>query len=85
MQVTCNNDPSLIITVLMTPMEQLRPLLTVENPGAKKIVAKMITSIKELLDDIMELQTHDSPLYRLPTVNYCISIIPQLHSEHFKY
>ena len=46
-----------IFTVLMTQMEQLRPLLTVENPGAKKIVRKMITSIKELLDDLMELQT----------------------------
>ena len=34
-----------IFTVLMTQMEQLRPLLTVENPGAKKIVRKMITSI----------------------------------------
>ena len=46
-----------IFTVLMAQMEQLRPLLTVENPGAKKIVCKMITSIKELLDDLMELQT----------------------------
>ena len=46
-----------LFTVLMTQMEQLRPLLTVENPGAKKIVRKMITSIKELLDDLMELQT----------------------------
>ena len=46
-----------IFTVLMTQMEQLRPLLTVENLGAKKIVRKMITSIKELLDDLLELQT----------------------------
>ena len=46
-----------IFTVLMAQMEQLRPLLTVENPGAKKIVRKMITSIKEILDDLMELQT----------------------------
>ena len=46
-----------IFTVLMAQMEQLRPLLTVENPGAKKIVCKMTTSIKELLDDLMELQT----------------------------
>ena len=46
-----------IFTILMTQMEQLRPLLTVENPGAKKIVRKMITSIKELLADLMDLQT----------------------------
>ena len=46
-----------IFTVLIAQMEQLRPPLTVENPGAKKIVRKMITSIKELLDDLMELQT----------------------------
>ena len=46
-----------IFTVLMTQMEQLRPLLTVEILGAKKIVRKMITSIKELLDDLLELQT----------------------------
>ena len=46
-----------IFTVMMTQIEQLRPLLTVENPGAKKIMRKMITSIKELLDDLLELQT----------------------------
>ena len=45
-----------IFTVLMTQMEQLRPLLTVEILGAKKIVRKMIKSIKELLDDLLELQ-----------------------------
>ena len=46
-----------IFGVLMTQMEQLRPLLRVQNAGAKKMVCKMITSIKELLDDLMELQT----------------------------
>ena len=49
-----------IFAVLMTQMEQLRPhvkRLRVQNAGAKKMVCKMITSIKELLDDLMELQT----------------------------
>ena len=44
-----------IFTVLKTQIEQRRPLLTIENQGAKKIVRKMI--IKELLYDLIKLQT----------------------------
>ena len=47
-----------IFSVLMTQMEQLRPLLTIQDLGAKKIVRKMVTSIRELLDDLVELQSN---------------------------
>ena len=42
----------------MTQMEQLRPLLTIQDLDAKKIVRKMVTSIRELLDDLVELQSN---------------------------
>ena len=47
-----------IFSVLMTQMEQLRPLLAIQDFGAKKIVRKMVTSIRELLDDLVELQSN---------------------------
>ena len=47
-----------LFSVLMTQMEQLRPLLIVQDLGAKKIVRKMVTSIRELLDDLVDLQSN---------------------------
>ena len=40
-----------IFTVLMTQMEQLRPLFAIQDLSAKNIVRKMIASIRDILAD----------------------------------
>ena len=47
-----------IFSVLMTQMEQLQSLLTIRDLCARKIVRKMVTSIRELLDNLVELQSN---------------------------
>ena len=47
-----------IFPVLMTQMEQLRSLMTIQDLGAKKIVRKMVTSIRDLLDDLVDMQSN---------------------------
>ena len=39
-------------------MEQLRPLFMIQDLGTKNIVRKMVKSIRELLDDLVELQSN---------------------------
>ena len=47
-----------IFAILMSQMEQLRPLFMIQDLGTKNIVRKMIKSIRELLDDLVELQSN---------------------------
>ena len=49
-----------IFTVLMTQMEQLRPLFAIQDLSAKNIVRKMIASIRDLLADLMDVQTNQN-------------------------
>ena len=49
-----------IFTVLMTQMEQLRPLFAIQDLRAKNIVRKMIASIRDLLADLMDVQTNQN-------------------------
>ena len=49
-----------IFTVLMTQMEQLRPLFAIQDLNANNIVCKMITSIRDLLADLMDVQTNQN-------------------------
>ena len=49
-----------IFTVLMTQMEQLRPLFAIQDLSAKNIVRKMIASIRDLLTDLMDVQTNQN-------------------------
>ena len=47
-----------IFAILMSQMEQLRPLFMIQDLGTKNIVRKMVKSIRELLDDLVELQSN---------------------------
>ena len=47
-----------IFAILMSQMEQLWPLFMIQNFDTKNIVRKMIKSIRELLDDWVELQSN---------------------------
>ena len=47
-----------IFAILMSQIEQLRPLFMIQDLGTKNIVRKMVKSIRELLDDLVELQSN---------------------------
>ena len=47
-----------IFAILMSQMKQLRPLFMIQDLGTKNIVRKMVKSIRELLDDLVELQSN---------------------------
>ena len=47
-----------IFAILMSQMKQLRPLFMIQDLCTKNIVRKMVKSIRELLDDLVELQSN---------------------------